>query len=180
MRFVKKIIIIFAGNLNLSNMRILSVTTFITFFLIFSSCNSIGETKNEGNPTEVKEGVVNQMTTDMFKTLVYNYQKNPKEWVFEGDTPCIIDFYADWCRPCKMVAPIMEELAKEYKGKVKFYKVNTDQEPELSRNFNIRSIPALLFVPKKGQPQMSVGMSSKESYVQQINAMLLKTEEKTK
>ena len=128
--------------------------------------------------TEVES--VQKLTKTDFYQKIMNLEKNPKEWKFSGSLPCIVDFYADWCGPCRQASPILEELAKKYKGQLVVYKVNTDQEPELSRNFNIRSIPALLFVPKKGQPQMSVGMSSKESYVQQINAMLLKTEEKTK
>jgi thioredoxin 1 len=154
-------------------MKKITVSAFILFILVFSSCNSVGGNGTETTSTDVKEGVVVQMNTEMFKKLVYNYQKNPKDWVFEGDKPVIIDFYADWCRPCKMVAPIMDELAKEYKGKVTFYKINTDQEKELSQLFNIRSIPALLYIPKSGQPQMTVGLSSKETYVQQIESLLL-------
>ena len=154
-------------------MRKIATTAFVLFIFIFSSCNSVGGNKTESAATEVKDGVVNQLSTEMFKKLVYNYQKNPTNFVFEGDKPCIIDFYADWCRPCKMVAPIMDELAQQYKGKVVFYKINTDQERELSQTFNIRSIPALLYVPKNGKPQMTVGLSSKESYIQQIETLLL-------
>jgi thioredoxin len=84
----------------------------------------------------------------------------------------IIDFYADWCRPCKMVAPIMDELAQTYKGKVIFYKVNTDLERELSSTFQIRSIPAILYVPKDGKPQMSVGAQQKPAYIQSIQDIL--------
>ena len=157
-------------------MKKISVIAFALFIMVLISCNSVGGTKSENTSTEIKEGVVNQMSTEMFKNLVYNYQKNPKDWIYEGNLPCIIDFYADWCRPCKMVAPIMDDLAKQYKGKVVFYKVNTDEERELSQVFNIRSIPALLYVPKNGKPQMSVGAYNKENYVQQINTFLLATE----
>ena len=87
---------------------------------------------------------------------VFNYEEN-KEWKFEGDKPCIIDFYADWCGPCKMVAPILEELSEEYKGKVDIYKVDTEVEQELSAAFGIRSIPSMLFVPQDEQPQMAQG-----------------------
>jgi len=156
-------------------MKKISIFAATIFIMVFSSCNSIGG-NNSGNATsEIKEGVVNQMSTETFKKLVYNYQKNPNNWVYEGNQPCIIDFYADWCRPCKMVAPIMEDLAKEYQGKVVFYRINTDQERELSQTFNISSIPAILYVPKSGKPQMSVGLASKEDYIKQIQSLLLQT-----
>jgi thioredoxin 1 len=154
-------------------MKKLSVIAFVSTILILSACNSVGGNKNEGTSTGNIEGTVTRINTEMFKKLVWDYQKNPSEFVFNGDQPCIIDFYADWCRPCKMVAPIMDELAKEYKGKVRIYKVNTDEEGELSRLFNIRSIPAILYVPKTGKPQMSVGFSGKETYVKTIQDVLL-------
>ena len=156
-------------------MKKITIIVFSLFIMVLISCNSIGGNKTESTSKEIQDGSVNQLSTEMFKKLVYNYQKNPKDWVYEGNLPCIIDFYADWCRPCKMVAPIMDELAKQYKGKVIFYKVNTDEERELAQLFNIRSIPALLYVPKDGKPQMSVGAYSKENYVQQINTALLAT-----
>jgi len=156
-------------------MKKTSFMIFVVVLMVFTSCNSIGSNKSGNSTEEVKMGVVNQLSTEMFKKLVYNYQKNPKVWVYEGTLPCVIDFYADWCRPCKMVAPIMEQLAIQYKGKVVFYRVNTDQERELSQNFNIQSIPALLFVPKNDKPQMSVGLSSKEDYIQKIESILIKT-----
>ncbi len=111
------------------------------------------------------------LTTDTFKQKVFNYEKN-KEWTFEGDIPCIIDFYADWCGPCKMVAPILEELAKEYEGKVNFYKVDTEAQQELAGLFGIRSIPSLLFVPMNEQPQMAMGALPKESFVDAIKNVL--------
>lgn len=112
------------------------------------------------------------LTKDKFLQKVFNYEKN-KEWKFEGELPCLIDFYADWCGPCKMVAPIMEELSEEYKGKVNFYKINTENEQELASAFGISSIPSLLFVPKDGQPQMAVGALPKESMVKVIEDELL-------
>jgi thioredoxin 1 len=154
-------------------MKKISVIAFISSILILSACNSIGGNKNEGTSAESVEGTVTRMNTEMFKKLVWDFQKNPAEFIFSGDQPVVIDFYADWCRPCKMVAPIMEDLAKEYKGKVRIYKVNTDEEAELSRLFNIRSIPAILYVPKNGKPQMSVGLSGKETYVKTIQDLLL-------
>ena len=154
-------------------MKKMSFIAFALFVLIFSSCNSVGGNKTEGTLTESVEGTVTRINTEMFKKLVWDFQKNPAEFVFTGDQPVVIDFYADWCRPCKMVAPIMDELAKEYKGKVRIYKVNTDEEAELSRLFNIRSIPAILYVPKKGKPQMAVGLSGKDTYVKTIQDVLL-------
>jgi thioredoxin 1 len=106
--------------------------------------------------------VTEHLTKEQFLTKVFNFEKN-KDWKFEGEIPCIIDFYADWCGPCKMVAPILEELSDEYKGKVNIYKVNTEQEQELAGAFGIRSIPSMLFVPQDGQPQMSTGALPKES-----------------
>ncbi len=113
------------------------------------------------------------LTKQLFLEKVFNYEAN-KDWVFEGDLPCIIDFYADWCQPCKMVAPILEELSDEYAGKINIYKVNTEVEQELAGAFGVRSIPSMLFCPKEGQPQMAVGALPKESLVQAINDVLLK------
>jgi thioredoxin len=113
------------------------------------------------------------LTKQLFLEKVFNYEVN-KEWVFEGDLPCIIDFYADWCQPCKMVAPILEELSDEFAGKINIYKVNTEVEQELAGAFGIKSIPSMLFCPKDGQPQMAVGALPKESLIQAINDVLLK------
>jgi len=113
------------------------------------------------------------LTKETFLAKVFNYENN-KDWKFEGELPCIIDFYADWCQPCKMVAPILEELSDEYAGKINIYKVNTEIEQELAGAFGIKSIPSMLFCPKDGQPQMAVGALPKESLVQAINDVLLK------
>jgi len=111
------------------------------------------------------------LTKDTFLQKVFNYEKN-KEWKFEGDLPCVVDFWAPWCGPCKVVGPILDELSNEYAGKVNFYKVNTDEEQELGSAFGIRSIPSLLFVPKEGQPKMAVGALPKESLKQAIEEEL--------
>jgi thioredoxin len=107
--------------------------------------------------------MLEHLTTASFKEKVFNYDSG-KEWKFEGDKPCLIDFYADWCGPCRTVAPILEELAKEYDGKLNIYKVNTEEERELSAAFGIQSIPSLLFVPSVGQPQMAMGSLPKETF----------------
>jgi len=112
------------------------------------------------------------LTKETFLSKVFNYEKN-QEWKFEGSIPCLIDFYADWCGPCKMVAPILEELAKEFEGKINIYKVNTEVEQELSAAFGIQSIPSLLFCPKEGKPQMAMGALPKQAMTDAINEVLL-------
>lgn len=113
------------------------------------------------------------LTKETFLQKVFNFEQN-KEWKFEGQLPCIIDFYADWCGPCKMVAPVLEELSNEYAGKVNIYKVDTEAEQELAAAFGIRSIPSILFCPMDGQPQMAMGALPKQSFVQAIDDILLK------
>ncbi len=103
------------------------------------------------------------LTKETFLEKVFNYEQN-KEWKYNGDKPCIIDFYADWCGPCRMVAPILEELSKEYEGKLYVYKIDTEAEQELASAFGIKSIPSLLFVPMEGQPQMAMGALPKETF----------------
>ncbi len=102
------------------------------------------------------------LTKEVFKEKVFDFENN-KEWKFAGDKPCIIDFYADWCAPCRTLTPIMEELSEEYKGKVDIYKIDTEKEQELAAMFGIRSIPSILFVPSEGQPQMATGALPKET-----------------
>ncbi len=111
------------------------------------------------------------LTLETFKEKVFDFE-NETEWNFKGKTPAIIDFYADWCGPCKQIAPIMEELAIEYKGKVKIYKVDTEDQKQLASIFGIRSIPSILFIPKDEQPQMSTGALPKENFVQMIKEIL--------
>ena len=117
------------------------------------------------------------LTKETFMEKVFNFEKN-QEWKFEGELPCLIDFYADWCGPCKMVAPILEELSEEYKGKINIYKIDTEKEQELSAAFGIQSIPSLLFCPKDEQPQMAQGALPKEQMKQAIDSILLKAEPK--
>jgi thioredoxin len=117
--------------------------------------------------------MIEHLTKETFLEKVFNYEEN-QEWKFEGKLPCIIDFYADWCGPCKMVAPILEELATEYEGKINIYKVNTENEQELAGAFGIRSIPSMLFCPTDAQPQMAVGALPKDSMKAAIADVLLK------
>ena len=111
------------------------------------------------------------LTKETFQQKVFNYEVN-KDWKFEGDKPCIIDFYADWCGPCKQVAPVLEELAKEYDGKIDIYKIDTEDQQELAAAFGIRSIPSILFCPKEDKPQMSMGALPRESFVSAIKDVL--------
>ena len=107
--------------------------------------------------------MIEHLNLDTFKEKVFNWEEN-KEWKFEGDKPCLIDFYADWCGPCKIVAPILEELSEDYKGKLNIYKVNTEEQREIAGLFGIQSIPSLLFVPLEGQPQMAMGALPKDTF----------------
>ena len=119
------------------------------------------------------------LTKQTFLDKVFNYEKN-KEWNFEGKLPCIIDFYADWCQPCKMVAPILEELSVEFDGKINIYKVDTEVEQELAAAFGIRSIPSMLFCPVDGQPQMAQGALPKDALKGAIEDVLLAKAEAAK
>lgn len=116
-----------------------------------------------------------QLTTEQFKSDIFDYTME-KEWKFKGERPAIIDFYADWCGPCKMVAPIMDELSKEYAGQVDIYKVDTEVEQELSAVFGIRSIPSILFIPSEGIPMMQAGALTKTMYKEVIDKELLQAE----
>jgi thioredoxin 1 len=115
--------------------------------------------------------MIEHLTKETFLNKVFNYELN-KEWKFEGEKPCIIDFYADWCGPCKIVAPVLEELAKDFDGKINVFKVDTEEEQELASVFGIRSIPSFLFVPAKGQPQMAMGALPKETFVKAFKDVL--------
>ena len=128
--------------------------------------------KDENKTEEVNKSNMEKLTKEAFLEKVFNYEQN-KEWKYEGDLPCLIDFYADWCGPCKMVHPILEELSKEYDGKIKIYQIDTEAEQELAAAFGIRSIPSLLFCPTDGQPQMAQGALPKASLKKAIEEILL-------
>lgn len=115
--------------------------------------------------------MVQNLNKAEFLDKVFNYEAN-REWKYEGTEPCVIDFYADWCGPCKMVAPVLEKLSEEYHGAVKFYKVDTEKEPELASTFGIRSIPTLLFVPAKAKPQIAMGALPRDQIVSAISDIM--------
>jgi thioredoxin len=118
------------------------------------------------------------LTKQMFLDEIMDYENNPNEWIYKGELPGLVDFYADWCRPCRITSPILEDLAKEYEGKIKIYKIDIQREQELAAVFGIQSIPAFLFIPKDDKPIMSAGIAqtpeqTKEMFRQQIDEILL-------
>ena len=119
-----------------------------------------------------KAQTVEPLTNDQFKEKIWNYDTD-KEWKYLGDKPAIIDLYPTWCGPCKRLAPILEEIQKEYGSKIQIYKVDTDKEKQLSNLFNVSSIPLMVFIPKKGEPFLVTGLRPKEQLVEIINEKLM-------
>ncbi len=142
----------------------------IIFPLIFNECKA----ENPASPlkTNMVSNTVVQLTNETFKKMVFNYDKS-SEWKFEGNKPAIIDFYADWCPPCRQLSPLVEEIAKEYAGKIDVYKVDTDKETTLAQALGITNLPTLLFIPAKGKPQITMGALPKDSLIKAINEILL-------
>lgn len=118
------------------------------------------------------DGKVNYLTTADFKKKIMNYEKHPREWVYEGNGPVVIDFYATWCGPCKRTSPIVEELAKDYSGKITFYKVDIDKERELATVFGIQSVPTFLFIPTNGKPTAQIDAMEKQDFEEIINSVI--------
>ena len=152
-------------------MKIFKYTLLMTAMLLtaprINAQNDNGNTANKG-------GEVIILTKKDFLEKIYNYEKNKDRFVYEGTLPCIVDFYTDWCGPCKVVDPILKDLAKEYKGKIMVYKINIDKERALASAFGIQSIPTYFFIPAKGEPQVSMGAMPRESFVKVIKTILLK------
>jgi thioredoxin len=156
-------------------MRKLILTNLLLVAILFACTANKKETKIIEPPakTENKMGTIHLTKAD-FLSKVANYEANPTEWKYLGDKPCIIDFYASWCGPCKTVAPILEDLAKEYNGQIYIYKIDTEAEPELASAFGIRSIPTILFCAMDGAPQLAQGALPKDSFKKAIADILLK------
>lgn len=140
-------------------------------FALLSTLLSFGSTIGQNTEKEQKHHTT-QLNKKDFLDKVYDYEKNPKKWVYKGDKPAIIDFYADWCGPCRKTAPILEALAKEYGDKIVIYKVDTQKERELSAAFGIQSLPSLLFIPLGEAPQLAKGALPKEAFEEAIAKVL--------
>ena len=143
----------------------------IMLVALLSAC---GEKAKENKQKEQKPTGSIHLTKAEFLTKVTNFETNPTEWKYLGDKPCIIDFYATWCGPCKTVAPILEEIANEYKGKIYVYKIDVDAQPEIAAAYGIQSIPTILFCPMTGNPQMTQGAMPKEAFTKTVIEVLLK------
>ncbi|MGE5448597.1 MAG: thioredoxin [Bacteroidales bacterium] len=141
------------------------IITSMALMLLLMACSF-------AQPKKEQAGTVIHLTNEQFKKMVFDYENN-KEWKYLGNKPAIIDFYADWCGPCRMMAPRLDEVASEYAGKLIVYKVNTDKEQQLAANLGIQSLPTLLFIPQKGNPQSSLGAIPKETLVKAIHEVLL-------
>jgi len=140
--------------------------------IVSCCCNSGGDNQQNTNNKEKKMQTIH-LTKSEFLAKVADYETSPNEWKYLGDRPAVIDFYASWCGPCKMIAPILEELAAEYGDSIYVYKINTEEEQELAAAFGIQSIPTLLFVPMEGAPQMAQGAMPKNALKEAIDKVLL-------
>ena len=140
------------------------VASLIVFFALVSTLSA---------QTQKEESSVIQMNKQMFLDKVFDYTTGATEWKYLGNKPCVIDFYATWCGPCRMVAPILKDLAKEYGDSIVIYKVDTDKEKELSMAMGIQSLPTIVFIPKTGQPQIIVGAADKSTFRRAIDEVLL-------
>ena len=141
------------------------VASLIVFFALVSTLSA---------KTQKEESSVIQMNKQMFLDKVFDYTTGATEWKYQGNKPAVIDFYATWCGPCRMVAPILKDLAKEYGEKIVIYKVDTDKEKELSMAMGIQSLPTIVFIPQSGQPQVIVGAADKATFKRAIDEVLLK------
>lgn len=148
----------------------------LSAFFLLAGCQP---KSNDGKPTPASrqaESITKvtpmELTADEFKKRIADYETHPNEWVYLGERPAVIDFYATWCGPCKMTAPIFADMANTFAGKVDFYKIDIDQQPELAGLFGVTSIPSLLFIPKEGKPSMSVGAMERRQMHAAIQELL--------
>ncbi|NLA15337.1 MAG: thioredoxin [Bacteroidales bacterium] len=150
-----------------------TITTFLLMLpalFLSAGCNeTTGKTKEN-------KIIVMELTKEEFIKRVYDYEKNPSEWKYAGDKPSIVDFHATWCAPCKMLAPTLEEVAKEFNDQIYVYKVDVDKEPELAAIFGVRSVPTLIWIPMEGNPSVSQGALPKNQLESLVKSTLLKEE----
>ncbi len=142
--------------------------------LAFSLTGSIYAQTEDQDKTDEEQGKVIRMNKEMFVDDVFDYTTGSTDWKYKGEKPAVIDFYATWCGPCRMISPILKSLAKEYKDQIVVYKVDTDKEKELSAAMGIQSLPTVVFIPKIGQPQIIVGAADKATFKRAIEEVLLK------
>ena len=148
--------------------------------LLLASCGNTKKDNNDNKKSEVtqeaktdEKSLVKNIDYKYFVKNIWDIEKYPDSFAYQAKLPCIIDFYADWCGPCRKVAPIMENIAKEYDGEILVYKVNVDNEQKLPTIFKVKNIPTVFFLPKNGQPMSQVGALSKEEYETIINKHLI-------
>lgn len=146
-----------------------TLTIALAAMMLFAACGNAGaqnDKKKDNAPKSVKE-----LNAESFTEKVFDM--NSEDLVFLGDRPAIVDFTASWCGPCQRIAPVLEELAKEYEGQIVIYKVDVDKEKGLAQAFNVSSIPAVLYIPLEGEPVMTVGARGKERFKEEIGRLLL-------
>ena len=153
--------------------RTILISILLSVILPVACTQNNTEAKKAVVATEKKAGTIHLTKAEFLKKVV-NYETSKDKWEYLGDKPCLIDFYTTWCPPCKVIAPILEELAAEYAGQIYIYKIDTEKEPELAAVFGIRSIPTLLFCPMDESPQIAQGALPKETFKEAIETVLLK------
>lgn len=151
-------------------LTVISALTLLSLTLLTSCVGAGNKAENKQKTDKTMKPI--ELTKEDFLKKVVDYEANPTEWKYLGDRPAIVDFYASWCGPCKMLAPILDELAQEYADSLYIYKVNTEKEQEIAAAFGIRSIPTLLFIPVNGEPQMVTGALPKPNLKQAISDIL--------
>lgn len=157
---------------------LLAASVILSTSMMFASCtnNNTGEKNSETTLTESTQqhgkGKVVHLTTAQMREQIYDYKANPNKWVYKGSKPAIIDFYADWCGPCRRLGPKLEKIAEKYNDKLIVYKINIDNEPELAQVFGIQSIPMVLFVPAKGTPIQTMGDLPEEEIEKAVSEII--------
>jgi thioredoxin len=151
--------------------EIITISIFVSSLLVSGCRNDRKQVAGE-NPSQQGKEFVSELSGENFKKIIFDYEKN-SEFKFEGDKPAIIDFYADWCAPCRQLSPIVESIAMEYSGKINVYKIDTEKERKLATDLGITALPTLMLIPMEGQPRASMGLMSKEDLVKAVNEILL-------